>query len=155
MNGRALRNDGSGSAHHDHRRLRFGRDRRRGEGERREAEAGEEHHLVAGEELLGEAFGRLRREPGVIPDQELDLAATGHVAVSRHIKAYRRLDLASRGGERPGQGQDQAHFRRIGGMDRGRERGSRDRRGTFQESASRCYGMPHGFPPVVGVFVEC
>jgi hypothetical protein len=126
------------AAHHDHRRLRFGCHGRCGEGERREAEAGEESHFVARYQLLREALRSLGCQARVVLHQQLESAPRNRIAIARHVEANRRLDLEARGREGSREGQDQAHAHRVGSVDRGRERRSGYRSGTFQECASRC-----------------
>ena len=97
-----LRGDRAGrGVHDDHRDLRLGRDRRDRHRVRRQAEAGQELHLVARHQLLRHALGEIGRRAGRVLDDELDLLAGDRVAVRLHVRAHAVRDLTAVGRERP------------------------------------------------------
>ena len=86
-------------------------DRRGGQRERREAEAGEHGDLVVDDQLLRDAPGRVGHA-GVVLEDQLDLASGDRVAVLRQVEPGAGLDLPAGGGERAGHRQDQADLQR-------------------------------------------
>ena len=81
--GRLLGDDRGAGRGDDLRHLGFGRERRDRERRRRDAEAGEEVHLVVDDQVLRDALGVVGNG-AVILDDEFDLLAGDGVAVLRH-----------------------------------------------------------------------
>jgi hypothetical protein len=78
--------------HDDLRRLRLRRQRRDREGERRQAETGQEGDLVVDQKFLRDAAGHVGRA-GIVLDDQLDRLARDGCAVLGNVELRRGLDL--------------------------------------------------------------
>ncbi len=96
------------------------RDRRGGQRQRRQAEAGQHRDLVVDDQLLREAPRRVGHA-GVVLEDHLDLPAGDRAAVLRHPELDRAVDLPAGGSGLAGHRQDQADLDRpgIGGLRQG------------------------------------
>ncbi len=90
---RAGGDDRSRRVHDHHRLLGFGGDRRHGQGVRRQAEADQDVDVVAGDQLLRQALGNVRRGPGRILLHDLDLLAGDRIAIDLHVGFHAAEDL--------------------------------------------------------------
>ena len=85
--GRLLGDDRGARRGDDFRRLGFGGERRNGHRRGRDAEAGEEGHLVVDDQVLRDALGIVRNS-AVVLDDEFDFLAGNSVAVLLPCKAW-------------------------------------------------------------------
>ena len=113
--------------------LRFGRDWRRGERERRQAEAHQHACVIVADQLLGEALGHVGRA-GVVLDDERDLLAGDRIAVLLNVELRGRALLFAGRGRRAGHRHDHADGHGIVVGQRRRRRAAR-RPGRGQDGA--------------------
>jgi hypothetical protein len=105
---RPFRDDGRPRHHDDRRRLAFVDQRRNGQHVRRQT-AAQNGDLVGNDQLLGYPL-RIVGNAGVIPDDQLDLAAGNHIAVLRHVEACAGNGLFSDRTQHPGERHDEPDF---------------------------------------------
>ena len=96
---RARGDDGSRRVHDHHRLFRLGGNRRHGERVGRQAEPGEDVHLVARDQFLCQALGDVGSRAGRIADHDLDLLSGVDLAVQLEVRLHAADDLRAVIGE--------------------------------------------------------
>jgi hypothetical protein len=106
-----------------------------GERFRRQAEAGEEIHLVAHHQFLRKTLGDFRHRAGGVFLDDLDLAAGDGIAMFGHVGLDAVFHHLAVVGEGAGERSDQADLDRVGGVGGDGE----------AEHADGCNGLQQGF----------
>src|SRR5262249_11920546 len=129
------------SRHNELDHLALGRQRRSRKRGRRDAEPGDDAHLVVDDQLLGKALGVVRYRR-IVLKYDLDLAARDRIAVLFEVEIDGGLDLLAGRRLLAGHRQDQADFKRILRPRRARYRQQPDRKRGLKSGTS-----VHGVPP--------
>ncbi|MNS95801.1 hypothetical protein D3C72_1300730 [compost metagenome] len=108
-------NDGGGRVEDHHRLFRLLGDGGHGQRLGREAEAGQDVHLVAYHQFLGQALGHVRHRAGGVLEDDFDLAAAHGVAVELLPGLHAAFHLLAVVGKAARERGDQPDLDRIGG----------------------------------------